>query len=160
MLTVVTFIILVIVVVSSFIVIRLITNLFRFILNDEKTNRELNRRRDIRLSEVLKKIQQAQIFISETQDALDTKMDALSRFVDERNTYVTYQQEEFKAFAKSDMLSARRDELIRVNELKVALERIISMTTMSRQAPAAIDALALESVTNRIKELEMILESG
>lgn len=91
------------------------------------------------------------------QNDLDDKMSALSTFVDERNTYVTFQQEQFKILAKSDMLKARREELLSLTQLKVVLERFISMSTMSRQPPAPIDVLALKTVTSRIDDLEKFL---
>lgn len=160
MVTYITLVLIIVAVVSIWILSRILRQIFGFILESTRKDRELNNKRDSYHKEVLEKIKLTLIVVNETQKALDEKMDALSRFIDERNTYVTYQQEHFDAFAKSDMLSARRDELVQVNNLKVALERIMSMTTMSRQSPAAIDVLALESVTSRIKELENILESN
>lgn len=159
MITYISLVLLIIVVVSMWVLSRIIWQIFKINLENSKRDREFNSRRDHFFNDVLEKFKLALNDVNETQETLDEKMDALSRFIDERNTYVANQQEQFLAFAKSDMLSARRDELIQINQLKVALERIMSMTTMSRQAPAAIDVLALESVTNRIKELEAILEN-
>ena len=126
----------------------------RVIVSHMKKDRELSRVRDERLNKIVKQVQTISQQVTITQSALNDKMNALSHYVDERNTYVTFQQEQFKILAKSDMLSARRDELMCLKELKTALERIMSMTTMSRQAPAVIDLFAIEKVTDRIKELE------
>lgn len=57
----------------------------------------------------------------------------------------------------SDMMSARRDELIRAKEAVRALERLMTVTTMSKQNPEAVDVLALNSARTRIEELEKIL---
>ena len=158
-LNIITLVILVLVIVSYLL-------LDRLIVSNARKDRELSRVREDRLVKIFKRVEvvaerstKLEQLVLNQQIALNDKMDALSRFIDERNTYVTFQQNQFEALAKSDMLAARRDELIRTKELKVALERIISMTTMSRQEPAAIDQLAIESVANRIAELEDILGS-
>lgn len=90
---------------------------------------------------------------------LDKKMDALSRFVDTRNTYVTFQQNEFNALARADMLAARREELLRTKELKVALERLMGVALTSRQPASPNDVLAIENLTKRIEELEGMLNN-
>ena len=137
----------------------------RRMVSNARKDRELSRVREERLVKIFKRVEviaerstKLEQLVLNQQVTLNEKMDALSEFIDERNTYVTFQQNQFEALAKSDMLAARRDELIRTKELKVALERIISMTTMSRQEPAAIDQLAIASLTNRIEELETILK--
>ena len=137
----------------------------RRMVSNARKDRELSRVREERLVKVFNRVEviaeratKLEQLVLNQQVALNEKMDALSKFIDERNTYVTFQQNQFEALAKSDMLASRRDELIRTKELKVALERIISMTTMSRQEPAAIDQLAIESLANRIEELETILK--
>lgn len=91
------------------------------------------------------------------QNALDAKMDALAECVDKHSANVTLQQEQFNTLARVDMLSARREELLRTKELKVALERLMGVALTSRQPPAPNDVLALENLTRRIKELETIL---
>jgi hypothetical protein len=95
--------------------------------------------------------------LDKKMNELDRKMDALSRFVDSRNTYVTFQQNQFNELARSDMLAARREELLRTKELKVALERLMGVALTSRQPPAPNDVLAIENLTERIEELEKIL---
>lgn len=92
-------------------------------------------------------------------EAFDKKLDALSRFVDAHSTNVAFQQEQFHTLARSDMLSARREELLRTKELKVALERLMGVAFISKQPPAPNDVLALENLTNRIEELETLLDS-
>lgn len=96
-------------------------------------------------------------FIVDHQNILNDKMNALSRFVDEHSTNVTIQQKFFDALANADVLTARREELLRTKELKVALERLMGIALTSRQPPASNDVLAIENLTNRIEELEAIL---
>jgi hypothetical protein len=92
------------------------------------------------------------------QDDLEDKMNSLTNFVDKHNTYVIFQQTQFDALAKADLLAARREELIRTKELKVALERLTGVAMTSRQPPAPNDVLALEFLDRRIAELEKILD--
>jgi hypothetical protein len=94
------------------------------------------------------------------QNVLDDKMDALAEFVDRHSTNVAFQQEQFYTLTKADMLAARREELLRTKELKVALERLMGVALTSRQPAAPNDLLALENLTKRIEELESILERG
>jgi hypothetical protein len=104
-----------------------------------------------------------QIYIDSQKDVdrifatFDKKMDALSGFVDVHSTNVAFQQEQFSSFAKADMLAARREELLRCKELKAALERLMGVALTSRQPPSPNDVLAIENLTNRIKELEALL---
>lgn len=98
--------------------------------------------------------------ILDCQSALNEKMDAFSQFVDERATVIGWEHEQFRALAKADMLSARREELLRTKELKVALERLMGVAMTSRQPPAPNDVLALERLTSRIEELETILKDS
>jgi hypothetical protein len=106
----------------------------------------------------------AQVYIDSQKNVdkiflrLDDKMDALSRFVDTHSTRVAFQQEQFDALAKADVSSARREELLRCKELKIALERLMGVALTSRQPPSPNDILALENLTKRIKELEDILK--
>lgn len=92
------------------------------------------------------------------QKTLDDKMNALATIVNEHSTNVVSQQQQFDALARADVLSARREELFRTKELKVALERLMGVALTSRQPPAPNDVVALENLKNRIKELEAILE--
>lgn len=96
--------------------------------------------------------------ITDHQKALDDKMDALAAFVDAHSTNAAFQQEQFNVLVKADMLSARREELRRTKELKIALERLMGVALTSRQPPAPNDVLALENLTTRIEELESILK--
>lgn len=122
------------------------------IINENlRKNRELDQERYDLLEQIVKKIE-------EESQLVDIKIDALSRFVDERNTYVTFQQEQFNSLAKTDMLAARREELFRTKELKIALERLMGVAFISKQPAASQDVLALENVTKRIRELEVILD--
>lgn len=103
-----------------------------------------------------------QIYIDSQRDIdkllreFDVKIDDLSKFVNEHTTGVVRQLEQFSSVAKSDMLSARREELRRLKELKVALERLMGVALTSRQPPAPNDILALENIEKRIEELEKI----
>jgi hypothetical protein len=102
----------------------------------------------------------AQSDVSDFQNSLNNKLNALTSFIDERNSYVTFQQEQFNALAKSDMLAARREELLRTKELKVALERLMGVALTSRQPASSNDILAIENLTRRIEELEQILKDN
>jgi hypothetical protein len=91
------------------------------------------------------------------QTALDDAMSDLLRFIGAQKTYAHFQQEQFNTLAKSDMLAARREELLRTKELKVALERLMGVALTSRQPAAPNDILAMENLTSRIENLETIL---
>jgi hypothetical protein len=91
--------------------------------------------------------------ISNHQNYLDEKMDALARLVDEHSTSVTFTEEQFNLFARADVLAARREELLRTKELKIALERLMGIAMTSRQPPAPNDIIALEYLNQRIEEL-------
>ena len=90
--------------------------------------------------------------------AFDEKMKVLAMLVDDHFTSVVHQQELFSSIAQSDMLSARREELRRLKELKIALERLMGVALTSRQPSSPNDVLALENIEKRIEELETILE--
>lgn len=94
------------------------------------------------------------------QNTLDDKLDVFATFVDKYSVDVTLQQEQFESLVRADMLAARREELLRTKELKIALERLMGVALTSRQPPASNDVLALENLTRRIEELESILERG
>ena len=110
-----------------------------------------------------KSLDATQIYIDSQADfyklfnKLDDKMDALARFVDDHSTKVNFQQELFSGLAKFDVDSARREELRRLKELKVALERLMGVALTSRQPSSPNDVLALENIEKRINELETIL---
>lgn len=129
----------------------------KIIYNGIKKNREISQAQQIRIENLSKDFLKAIQLIIDCQEALDKTVQELTKLVDTQNKSLHGHLTRLNLMVQSDMLSARRDELIRAKELKVALERIISMTTMSRQDPSAIDQLAIEAVTNRIEELERIL---
>ena len=136
----------------------------RHIFRNFKKDRELSRVREERLIQVVKRVEvvasnavKTEQLVIDNQVVLDDKMGDLIRLMGAHNIYVSDQQEQFNALAKSDILSARRNELLSLKELKESLIRISGMATLSRQSPDAIDVLAIENVTNRIKELELIL---
>lgn len=89
---------------------------------------------------------------------LNVNMNALAKLVDDHSKSVAHQREQFYNLAKSDMLSARREELRRLKELKIALERLTGVALTSRQPASPNDVLALENIEKRIEELEEILE--
>ena len=138
--------------------------LARFISLNVRKDRELSRLREERLIHLFKRVEvvasnavKTEQLVIDNQVVLDDKMGDLIRLMGAHNIYVTDQQEQFNALAKLDILSARRNELLSLKELKESLIRISGMATLSRQSPDAIDVLAIENVTNRIKELELIL---
>lgn len=95
--------------------------------------------------------------IIDHQKSLDDKMDALAELVDKHSTSVAFQQAQFDALARADVLAARREELLRAKELKVALERLMGVAMTSRQPSSPNDVIALENLDNRIEELERII---
>jgi hypothetical protein len=97
--------------------------------------------------------------IIDHQERLDNKMDALANLVDKHSTSVTFQQSQFDALARADVLAARREELLRAKELKVALERLMGVAMTSRQPSSPNDVIALENLDNRIEELERIIDA-
>lgn len=139
----------------------------KLIVRSFLTYEDLNQERDDHLKRIIHDfndvasslLDTAQLMIG-NQSTLNHKMNALTTFIDERNSYVTFQQEQFQELAKADMLSARREELLRCKELKVALERLMGVAMTSRQPPAPNDVIAMENLTNRIKELERFLKEG
>lgn len=155
-LVIVTLLILAIVIISY---IRLVYGLrdYKLLVMNEKTEIMLMvKKTEIMTSKVLDVMQR----IVEQQNVLDDKMTALAIFVDKHSTNIAMQQEQFNVLAKSDMLSARREELLRTKELKIALERLMGVALTSRQPAAPNDVLALENLTKRIEELESIIERG
>lgn len=93
------------------------------------------------------------------QESLDNKMDALAELVYKHSTSVAFQQAQFDALARADVLAARREELLRAKELKVALERLMGVAMTSRQPSSPNDVIALENLDNRIEELERIIDA-
>jgi hypothetical protein len=128
-----------------------------------KINENAHRDR-VRQDEVSKRVEnlaretiEAIPVIVKYQTALDEAMSDLLRFVGSQKTYTYFQQEQFSALAKADMLAARREELLRTKELKIALERLMGVALTSRQPAAPNDVIAIENLTKRIEELEKIV---
>lgn len=129
-----------------------------YMYSNVKRSREDEKAGQDKIDRLTRDFLKAIALINECQNNLDQKMSALGDFVDNRNQYVTFQQEQFRALVEADMLSARRSELILAKELKVALERLMSSAMVSRQPAASQDVLALENLAKRIDELENILK--
>lgn len=129
----------------------------KFIYRNVKKNREVIQAKQAQVDKMARDFLKATQLIIDYQTKLDEMFDEAMKLVDTQNTSVLAYLKMFDATAKSDLLAARRDELIRTKELKVALERIMGMAMTSRQEPSAIDQLAMESIINRIKELEEII---
>jgi len=141
--------------------------LTRYISKNLRKDRELSRVRDERALQVFKRVQviaeqavQTQQLVIDHQTVLDEKLDEVTKTIYEYNTFVNLQLQKLRDLVYSDINIARQNELTRTRELKVALERLGAATTMSRQPVPTTDMLALESATNRIKELETILEDN
>jgi len=103
-----------------------------------------------------KTLASAQLVI-DRQTLLDDKINAAVRLIDRHSTSVNDQMRIIHSLVMSDMLSARRSELILAKDAKVSLERVIAVTTMARQPPAVRDVMALDTINNRIEELEAII---
>ena len=139
------------------IILGLLETLRRFSL----VNQSRDARFDQALVDVKRAISQAGVYeerIVEQQIILARMIEQLTSLLEEKSEYIATQQEQFTTLAKSDLLVARQNELMRAVELKTALERFVRIATSSRQAPATIDVLALESVNRRIDELRKILQ--
>lgn len=141
----ISLLILVIVVVSPFVVSRYIISNFSAL----QAYRDVNERE--RQDQIITRI------LDSTQRIIDCQ-NALAKLVDKHSTSVTFREEQFNALARADVLAARREELLRTKELKIALERLMGVALTSRQPPAPNDVLALENLERRIEELEKILE--
>jgi len=151
-------------IINAFIILASVFWLGRTISKIIRREREYRKVREERVDEMIEKINTAasKTFdsaqrIYDHQKILDDKMDALAVFVDSHSTNVAFQQEQFNMLAKADVLSARREELLRCKELKVALERLTGVALTSRQPPSPNDVVAIENLTKRIEELELIL---
>lgn len=95
--------------------------------------------------------------LAESQVELDEKINKVAMLVADHHSIVFAQTQKLYSFMHSDVKAARRDELTRARELKVALERIVTLTSMARMQPDSMYVEAIESVTKRIEELESIL---
>lgn len=155
-LVIITLLILVIVIVSHVLLVRTIRD-NEAILMVEKTGIMMMVEQAITVSSSVLDATQRIVY---HQRALDDTMNALAILVNQHSTNVTLQQEQFDELARADILVARREELRRTKELKVALERLMGVALTSRQPPSPNDVIALENLTNRIEELESILERG
>lgn len=151
-------------VLNALIILGFVGWLGRTITQTSRRERDLNRKREESFSRMIERVRVVCLSVVETertiidhQRALDDKMDALSRFVDAHSTNATLQQGQLSALAMSDVASARREELRRLKELKIALERLMGVAMTSRQPASPNDTLALEDINKRIEELEEIL---
>lgn len=122
---------------------------------DVRRFQELNLKRQKQLigeaGEAAKKATGAAVLVLDRQTDLDKRTTEFYRRID-------LHLQKLDVLANSDVIAARRDELIRAKELKVALDRIVTLTTLSRQQPDSMYLEAIESVTKRIEDLEDILE--
>lgn len=84
-------------------------------------------------------------------------IEKLSRLVEDTTLDVNLQLRDLNKLTKSDLNTARQNELLRTKELKAAIDRVIATATLTRQDPAAQDVMALRAVEQRIQELEDIL---
>lgn len=135
--------------------------LARFISLNSRRNRELDRAGEDRVlrrvEQLMKDNHRIYSLVIDRQSTLDKKMNKFTNVLMDFNIFINLQLQKIETLIKSDMTAARRDELIRTKELKAALERLISITTLSRQPPIGSDILAIEAARNRIEELEKIL---
>lgn len=129
----------------------------KVIYNGIKKNREISQAQQIKIENLSKDFLKAIQLIIDCQEALDKTVQELTKLVDTQNKSLHGHLTRFNLMVQSDMLSARRDELIRTKELKVALERLMGVALTSRQPASPNDVLALENINNRITELENIL---
>jgi len=129
-----------------------------------RKNRDLDRVRQDRVTTRIEKLArqttEAIDSIRNSQIALNANLDNAAKIISHHSRFIDSQIKKLNELTESDILAARRDELIRTKEAKRALERLMTITTMSRQNPETVDILAIESATNRIEELEAILSEG
>lgn len=150
---IIALLILVVVIISHVLINRKLKDYDLLVMNEKTEIMLMVKKTNANYSKVLDTFQR----VVNNQNTLDDKMNALARLVDEHSTSVTYTQEQFDALSKADVFSARREELFRTKELKVALERLMGVALTSRQPPAPNDVIALENLDERISELESIL---
>jgi hypothetical protein len=129
-------------------------NLARYFKNEQ----EYNRLRDDRFEKTIEEINAVLVRVFEMETLIIEHQTAIVEMITDLNKFRNDQQENFDALARADMLSARREELLRSKELKIALERLMGVAMTSRQPPAPNDVIALENLTKRIEELEAILK--
>lgn len=151
-------------VLNAFIILGSVLLLGRALSNHFRSEQEYNRTREARFTEMVKEVNEvasevhdATLFIIDYQKSFDDNMNTFAKFVDAHSKNVTLQQNHFNALAKNDMLAARREELLRTKELKIALERLMGVAFTSKQPPSPNDVLAIENLTKRIEELEELL---
>lgn len=153
-LDVITLVIIGLIVVLSFL-------LVWYISSTLQKNRDVDRVRQdrvvTRVEQVSRELSEVSRLIVKCQSDINKEIETFSHHINLWHSFVTTQYENFTTQAKFDMLSARREELLRTKELKVALERLMGIAMTSRQPAAPNDVLALENLTNRIQELEIIL---
>ena len=145
-------------VLNTFIILASVLLLGRAISKNFRNEREFGKAREDRFAEMIEESNTVLVKIFEIETLLIDHQTAIVEMIVDLNKFVNNQQENFNALAKTDMLMARREELLRCKELKVALERLMGVALTSRQPPAPNDVLALENLTQRIDELEAILK--
>lgn len=132
-----------------------------FVSRNLRNDMELNWKRQNQLREsseqISKQTQEAAQIVIDGQNTLYEAINEVAQVVSNHNTFVDSHFQKLNELMNSDMMAARRDELIRTKELKVALDRIVTLTTLSRQQPDVRYITAIESATNRIEDLETIL---
>lgn len=136
--------------------------LVKFISKVIRESNESDQLRELRITtrieELTKEIAEVVQLVVRHQSKLKEEMTDIFEVLENFNTFINLQLQQLQELVKSDMISARRDELVRTRELKNALERLVSITTMARQPPIGSDSLAINAATSRIEELEAILE--
>lgn len=132
----------------------------KFLYSSIKKNREIIQSNHAKVEQLAREFIKATQLIIKYQNELDEKSDEVAKLFNQQSSIVLSHLELFDSEAKSDMLAARREELRRTKELKIALERLMGVALTSRQPASPNDVLALENINNRIAELEKILDQA
>lgn len=160
LLEILTLLVLISIIVSSLL-------LARYISSNVRKDRELIRVRDDRVNQLIRRVEvsahraaKGAHVVLNNHVALRAEITEFAQYVDEQNASIKGYLLRLDLLANADMLAARRDELMRTKELKIALERLVSSATLARQQPAGRDLMAIEFINNRIIELETIIDEG
>lgn len=145
-------------VLNVFIILAAMLLLGRTISKNFRSEREYSKAREDRFAEMIEESNVVLVKIFEIETLLIDHQTAIVEMIVDLNKFVNDQKENFNTLAKIDMFMARREELLRTKELKVALERLMGVALTSRQPPAPNDVLALKNLTQRIDDLEEILK--
>lgn len=122
-----------------------------------RKNKELLEFRANQVNEAIARAEHLSTLVVESENLIIEHQLALVDKMNKNNEFVASHLETIKQLAKSDLIASRRNELARTRELKATLERLVGVSTMSRQPPSPNDIVAIDSLTNRIEELELIL---